>query len=118
MTVSNPENKPGTPAAENPLRRPVAELRGVGPERAAQLARLELRTVEDILLHKPRRYEDRRHYKKISQVRLREPATVFGKVVACGTKRYAKGMKSVFEIILQDSSGALLHCRWWNLPFM
>ena len=28
---------------------PVARLRGVGPERAAQLERLELRTVVDLL---------------------------------------------------------------------
>jgi ATP-dependent DNA helicase RecG len=38
-------------------------------------------------------------------------------VVACGTKRFAKGRKSVFEIVIKDET-AMLHCRWWNLPFM
>ena len=44
------------------LRRPVASVWGVGGERAKLLARLEIFTVEDLLLHKPRRYEDRRKF--------------------------------------------------------
>ncbi|MGC8991757.1 MAG: hypothetical protein ACP5MD_16705, partial [Verrucomicrobiia bacterium] len=44
----------------SPLERPVTVLRGVGSERAALLARLGIRSVEDLLLHRPRRYEDRR----------------------------------------------------------
>jgi len=92
-------------------------LRGVGPERSAQLARLKLFTVHDLLLHRPLRYEDRRHFHPMSEMRAGEPATAHGKVVALGIKRYAKGAKSVFELILDDGT-ARLHCRWWNLPFM
>ncbi len=99
------------------LQTPLTSLRGVGSERAAQLARLELRTVDDLLLHKPRRYEDRRHFKKINEVKMGEVTTIFGKIAACGLKRFAKGSKSIFEIILKDETGHL-HCRWWNLPFM
>ncbi|MBA4150611.1 MAG: ATP-dependent DNA helicase RecG [Verrucomicrobia bacterium] len=101
----------------NPLQTPLTSIRGVGPERAAQLARLDLHTVEDLLLHKPRRYEDRRHFKKIKEVKLGEATTVFGKIAACGLKTFARGTKSVFEVILKDETGHL-HCRWWNLPFM
>jgi len=92
-------------------------LWGVGGERARQLARLEIRTVEDLLLHRPRRYEDRRHFRSISQLTKEEPATARGTIIACGLKRFRGGSKSVFEIILDDGS-ARLHCRWWNLPFM
>jgi ATP-dependent DNA helicase RecG len=42
---------------------------------------------------------------------------VRGCIVALGLKRFAKGRKSVFEIILDDGT-ARLHCRWWNLPYM
>jgi ATP-dependent DNA helicase RecG len=101
----------------DPLALPVAALRGVGPERAAQLARLEIHVVDDLLLHRPRRYEDRRHFKTIRELQLNEPATTRGKIVAAGLKRWGKGSKSVFEIILDDGT-ARLHCRWWNLPFM
>ncbi len=103
--------------ATSALRRPVTALWGVGGERAAQLARLDLHTVEDLLLHRPRRYEDRRHFRKIVELTKEEPATVRGTIVALGLKRFRGGSKSVFEIILDDGS-ARLHCRWWNLPFM
>ena len=100
-----------------PLKQPVSSLWGVGSERAAQLARLGISTVEDLLLYPPRRYEDRRHFKKISELVKGEPATARGNIVALGLKRFRHGTKSVFEIILDDGSGRL-HCRWWNLPFM
>ncbi len=100
-----------------PLAQPVRTLPGVGPERQAQLNRLGLVTVGDLLLHRPRRYEDRRHFLAIAELQLDEPATTRGKIVALGTKRYRRGQKSVFEIVLEDGTGRL-HCRWWNLPFM
>jgi ATP-dependent DNA helicase RecG len=110
-----------TAAATNqptpPLARPVTALHGVGPERAAQLARLEIRTVEDLLLHRPRRYEDRRHLLPIAQLQLGEAVTTRGTVVALGVKWYKQHTKSIFELILDDGT-ARLHCRWWNLPFM
>ncbi len=109
--MSPPENK------LSPLKNPVTSLWGVGSERAAQLARLEIFAVEDLLLHRPKRYEDRRHFRKISELTKDEPFTARGKIVALGLKRFRGGGKSVFEIILDDGS-ARLHCRWWNLPFM
>ncbi|HUZ07532.1 MAG TPA: ATP-dependent DNA helicase RecG [Candidatus Paceibacterota bacterium] len=109
--MSPPENK------ISPLKNPITSLWGVGAERAAQLARLGIFTVEDLLLHRPKRYEDRRHFRKISELTKDEPFTARGKIVALGLKRFRGGSKSVFEIILDDGS-ARLHCRWWNLPFM
>ncbi|HZV36626.1 MAG TPA: ATP-dependent DNA helicase RecG, partial [Verrucomicrobiae bacterium] len=100
-----------------PLARPLRTLRGIGSEREVQLARLGLFTVEDLLLLRPRRYEDRRHFRTIKEMQLEEPATTRGTIVALGLKTYQRGQKSVFEIILEDGT-ARLHCRWWNLPFM
>ena len=113
-----PFNQPAFRDVATPaLRKPVTSLGGVGAERAAQLARLDIRTVEDLLLHRPRRYEDRRHFLTIAEMSREAAATVRGTIVACGLKRFRKGTKSVFEIILDDGT-ARLHCRWWNLPFM
>jgi ATP-dependent DNA helicase RecG len=109
--MSPPENK------ISPLKNPITSLWGVGAERAAQLARLEIFTIEDLLLHRPKRYEDRRHFRKISELTKDEPFTARGKIVALGLKRFRGGNKSIFEIILDDGS-ARLHCRWWNLPFI
>jgi ATP-dependent DNA helicase RecG len=111
--MSAPSSNVPTP----PLARPLKGLRGVGSERESQLTRLGLFTVEDLLLHRPRRYEDRRHFRSIAEMQLDEPATTRGKIIALGLKRFRQGQKSVFEIILEDGTGRL-HCRWWNLPFM
>ncbi|MBI2947314.1 MAG: ATP-dependent DNA helicase RecG [Verrucomicrobia bacterium] len=96
---------------------PVSAVRGVGPDRRTQLTRLGLHTIGDLLFHRPRRYEDRRHFRSIGQVQLGEVTATRGHIVALGLKRYAKGQKSVFEFILEDGT-ARLHCRWWNLPYM
>jgi ATP-dependent DNA helicase RecG len=105
------------PGEKNPLDTPLLGLPGVGKERASQLERLELRTVGDLFLHRPGRYEDRRHFEKIAGLKLNEPALTHGKIIASGVRRFRKGSQSIFEFILDDGTGRL-HCRWWNLPFM
>ncbi|MGN6643532.1 MAG: ATP-dependent DNA helicase RecG [Verrucomicrobiota bacterium] len=104
-------------ASPSPLVQPATSLWGIGAERAAQLARLKIFTIEDLLLHRPRRYEDRRHFRPIAELKLDVAATTRGTVIALGLKRFRGGQKSVFELILDDGT-ARLHCRWWNLPFM
>jgi len=95
----------------------IRELAGVGAERAAQLERLNILTIADLLLHRPNRYEDRRHFISIADLKLKEPATVRGKIVAQGINYFRKRTRSVFEFVLDDGT-ARVHCRWWNLPFM
>src|ERR1041385_9005458 len=107
----------GNPNPESALDRSVTTLWGVGPDRAGMLARLEVRTIEDLLLHRPRRYEDRRRIRPVAELQLDEPGIVTGKIVAQGVKWYRQHTKSIFELVLDDGTGRL-HCRWWNLPFM
>lgn len=103
--------------ARDRLALPLMELRGVGPERSAQLARLGVRTVGDLLLLPPRRHEDRRTMVRVADLCLSQPATVRGQIVALGLKTFSQKRKSVFEIVVDDGT-ARLHCRWWNLPYM
>jgi ATP-dependent DNA helicase RecG len=110
------------PAAEpvsqkSPLQQPVTTLWGIGSERAELLKRLEIRTVEDLLLHRPRRYEDRRQVRSVKELRLGELAVVRGPIVAMGVKWFQRHSKSIFELIIDDGTGRLC-CRWWNVPFM
>jgi ATP-dependent DNA helicase RecG len=92
-------------------------LRGVGPERASQLARLGLATLGDLLLHRPRRHEDRRARFPIRDLTLDSVATVRGRIVTSGVHRFRGGSRSVFQMVVDDGT-ARLHCRWWNLPFL
>jgi ATP-dependent DNA helicase RecG len=108
------------PANQNAssLTQPITALWGVGSERAKLLARLNIFTIEDLLLHKPRRYEDRRKFLAIRDLKAKEAATVRGKIVAAGVKIWKKGTRRMFECVLDDGT-ALLHCRWWQAqPWM
>jgi ATP-dependent DNA helicase RecG len=105
--MSSPETNP------SPLAAPVSSVWGVGEERAKLLARLEIFTVEDLLLHPPRRYEDRRKFLPIRDLKVKEAATVRGKIIAAGIKRFKKGTRSMFECVFEDGA-ARLHCRWWQ----
>src|SRR5438445_7844775 len=98
----------------SPLAAPVSSVWGVGEERAKLLARLEIFTVEDLLFHKPRRYEDRRKFLAIRDLKPKEAATVRGTIVAAGIKRFKKGTRSMFECVFEDATAARLHCRWWQ----
>jgi ATP-dependent DNA helicase RecG len=123
--MSSPDKNP--PAATAPVRgdaalppwqQPISAVWGVGEERARLLARLDIRTVEDLLLHKPRRYEDRRKFVLIRDLKLKEPATVRGKIIESGIKRFRRGARSLFQCVFHDGS-ASLYCRWWQAqPWM
>jgi ATP-dependent DNA helicase RecG len=97
----------------SPLAAPVSSVWGVGEDRARLLTKLDIFTVEDLLLHKPRRYEDRRKFLPIRELKVGEPATVRGKIVAAGIKRFRGGSRAMFECVFEDDS-ARLHCRWWQ----
>jgi ATP-dependent DNA helicase RecG len=64
------------------LHESVSSLTGVSEGMAAALTKgLQIRTVGDLLLHYPRRYEDRTHFKPICDIRHGESVTISGKVV-------------------------------------
>lgn len=92
---------------------PVTAVSGVGEDRRQLLERLKIITVQDLLFHQPRRHEDRRKFLPIRELKLKEAATVRGRVVAAGFKRWQRGARSLFECIFEDGT-ARLHCRWWH----
>lgn len=96
---------------------PLSEVGGVGPDRVSLLARLKCHCIGDLLMLRPRRYEDRRHFLPIHDLVLDQPATVQGCIVVQGMKYFRNRTQSIFEMVIDDGT-ARLHCRWWNLPFM
>ncbi len=58
------------------LHTPLTEFRGVGPARAASLAKLGLHTTADLLAYFPRDYEDRTLRESIATLPLNAPACV------------------------------------------
>ena len=87
------------------LSTPLQFVKGVGPRRAADFARVGLQTVEDVLLRFPLRYEDRAHLVPIKALRPGMTATVVGEVLSTGLRSTRRPGFRLFELILRDATG-------------
>ncbi|MDR5683951.1 MAG: ATP-dependent DNA helicase RecG [Armatimonadota bacterium] len=92
---------------------PVQYLKGVGPSLAEALAaRLGIRTVEDLLYHLPRRYEDRRNFDTLHAAPHGEFRTFHVKVVRVVQHR-VRGRKTLTEVHVTDNT-ALAIAKFWG----
>ncbi|MGH7445188.1 MAG: DEAD/DEAH box helicase, partial [Longimicrobiales bacterium] len=101
---------------ERPLDQPAQFLKGVGPRRAEQLARLDIRKARDLLFHVPRRYEDASTVARIGSVEIGQDATVIGEVVTKGVLPTRSGLR-IFQAVLRDRSGQI-EASWPGQPFL
>ena len=91
--------------------------KGVGPRRAADLARAGLHTIEDLLYRFPLRYEDRSRMQPIASLRPGQAASVAGRVLTCGLRSTRRPGFKIFEALVADESGTL-RVVWLNQPFL
>jgi ATP-dependent DNA helicase RecG len=96
----------------DPFQQSVQYLRGVGPKRAALLAKLSLYTVNDLLWYLPARYEDRRRLTPLGMLQVGQRQTFYGRVYATQTVPQRRG-KPLFTMTLEDDSGTLT-CKWFK----
>jgi ATP-dependent DNA helicase RecG len=113
--VSSPQDSPGrTPRSFTPpLKKPVQYVKGVGPKRAEQLARLGISTVEDLLYHIPFRYQDRREIRKIRDLIGGEEGATVGQLARMGRRFVTRSRRWVLEAVVRDETG-FLFLRWYN----
>jgi ATP-dependent DNA helicase RecG len=95
---------------------PVQYVKGVGPQRAEGLAKLGVKTAEDLLLHLPMRYEDRSQFARLADLRPGMRVAVSGTVAASGLRRARR--LSIYELRLDDGSGRMLKAIFFNQPFL
>jgi ATP-dependent DNA helicase RecG len=99
----------------------LEELEWIPRPKLAALRRLEIETVEDLLTHYPRRYEDRTHFSAFPREESDTPVLVCGEVTKTRLVRFG-GWKKIFEATLEESdSNALsqpLVLRWFNLHYV
>lgn len=62
------------------LYRSVQDLKGVGPQLAAKLAKLQIKTLQDVLFHLPRSYVDRTRIYPLHTVRVDELVVIEGTI--------------------------------------
>ncbi|NLI30663.1 MAG: DNA helicase RecG, partial [Nitrospiraceae bacterium] len=98
---------------------PVQYLKGVGPHKAALLARLGIATIQDLLLTMPLRYEDRRSSAKIVSLTHGQTIAVIGKVIAAEVVQPSRRNPRlrIFQVAITDGSG-VLRGKWFNQAFL
>ena len=94
------------PPRVDPLRQPIAGLRGVGPNVAGKLAARGLLTLQDLWLHLPRQYEDRTRITPIRHLQPGLVAQVEGRVEA--VERGFRHRATLRVAIGDDSRGTLV----------
>ena len=82
-------------------------LRGVGPRRAADLEKVGLVTVEDLLCRFPIRYEDRGQFASIASLRPGQRASVQGEVLSAHVRPTRRPGFRIFEMVVRDASGSV-----------
>ncbi len=83
---------------------PLSSLTGVGAALSNKLAKINLHTVQDLLLHLPLRYEDRTHLYPIGELLPGVYATVEGEVLNCNI---SFGGRRMMTCQISDGSGIL-----------
>ncbi len=84
--------------------RSVLSLKGVGPKNAERLAKIGVRTVQDVLFHLPLRYQDRTRIAPIGSLRPGDNVVVEG-VVDAADIRF--GRKRSLLVRVSDGTGPL-----------
>jgi ATP-dependent DNA helicase RecG len=111
---------------------PVQFVKGIGPKKSVLLEQAGIRSVEDLLLHVPRRYIDRTTVLSIAELRretrlsgqpspppaeddpaydARREFTVVGEVRSFRVLGYGPGSR--FQLVLGDRTGSL-QCVWFG----
>lgn len=96
----------------------VQYLKGVGPARADDFARLGVNTVRDLLFTFPRDITDRSNVSAIAAAPREGEAVVLASVIHCEERRLFRGrLRHVVSATLSDGTGTL-EAVWYNSPWV
>ncbi|MDA1050817.1 MAG: ATP-dependent DNA helicase RecG [Planctomycetota bacterium] len=95
---------------------PVQFLKGVGPQRAELLERLELRRAVDLLFFFPRSYQDMSELRTVQQLEENVPVSVCGVVEEIDERNTGTGRSMLGVLIRQETQ--FLRSLWFNQPHM
>ena len=99
----------------------LSEFEWIPRPKLTALRRLEIETVEDLLTHYPRRYEDRTHFAPFPHEESETPILLCGEVAKTRVLRFG-GWKKIFEATLEESDANALSqplvLRWFNLHYV
>jgi len=95
----------------------VQYIKGVGPKRAAQLKKLNINKVEDLLYFAPKEYDDRTMFKSIKECIHGEKVSLRVQICGYPVKHALKKNLTIIKVPVRDSSGQAL-LVWFNQDYV
>ncbi len=106
--------QPTRPAS--PLHLGLESLKGIGPYKARQLARLGLRTLQDVLFYFPRDYDDWTEQVPLSRLAPGMEVRALGRVVDLDGRSIGF-RRQLVTLVIHDGSGEL-RAVWFNTDYV
>ena len=98
------------------LQKNIQYVKGVGASRAKALNSLNIHTLEDMITHFPRIYEDRSIPKKISELKDEEEALIEGLALTNVQEILANRLK-IYKLAVEDETG-ICYITWFNQSYI
>ncbi len=99
------------------LSSPINQINGIGSVTARRLKKLDIVTVQDLLLYLPFRYEDFSHQSSIADLQAGEVATITATIELIQNKRSPRRRMNLTEALVTDGTESL-RVIWFNQPFL
>jgi ATP-dependent DNA helicase RecG len=100
------------------LKTPLKNIAKILPKYHKVLDKLELHTVEDLLLYFPFRYDDFSQTVQVSPEHVNQTVTIEGTITKTKLARVFRRKMTIAEVTLEDADGASLKAVWFNQPFI
>ena len=90
----------------------VQYVKGVGPRRSALFASRGIRTVDDLLFHIPKAYQDRATFQSLDKLVVGQDATVHVRVYGSRTIR-TRTRGQIVDVVVTDGT-SFAHVKWFH----
>src|SRR5689334_18324139 len=90
----------------------VMYVKGVGPRRSELLKSRGIRTVEDLLLHIPRAYQDRANFVRLDSLKVGQEAAIQARVYRSRMIK-TRNRGQIFDVVLTDGT-SFVHAKWFH----
>lgn len=98
------------------LSSPITIVRGIGQKQAELLAKLSLRTVEDMVYYFPRRYDDYSELRLIKDLKYGEEVTIIAWVKSVSTFTTRNKNRKIVQALVSDNTGTI-QLMWFNQEY-
>ncbi|MBU0731868.1 DNA helicase RecG, partial [Patescibacteria group bacterium] len=97
--------------------KPISELSGVGEKTASKLKRINLETVQDLLLYYPKDWKDLSKISLIKDLQANEEITIKAKIDLINSKRAWRKKMNIAEALVSDESESI-KIVWFNQSYV